>query len=64
MDVIDFFEEGKSRRFLSCDKAANELLVLLEAVTKNPDEQLDVCIKFWTGYRWNPPETKQKTMRS
>jgi hypothetical protein len=52
---IDFFEEGKKRRFMSCDKAEEELMKLLDEVLDNARTG-----DFWDGYRWHEPEVKQK----
>jgi hypothetical protein len=59
--MINFFEEGKKRRFMSCDKAEDELSVLIskdDTITFSTFRLADVS--FWEGYRWHEPEVKQK----
>jgi hypothetical protein len=59
---VDFFEEGKKRRFMSCDKAEEELFRLSE-VESYGSYEADAEI-FWSGYRWHEPEVKQKANKN
>ena len=54
---MDPFEEGLSRRFISCDKVREELPTLFPNASQETKDQ------FWEGYRWQPPETKLKVAR-
>jgi hypothetical protein len=63
MLTLNWFEEGKSRRFTSCDKVREELRELLDGMEEFKGSAIEDCSEFWEGYRWQPPETKLKVQR-